>query len=378
MSWAAHRKTTRTEDLAYCLLGIFDVIMPMIYGEELKAFHRLQEEIIRHSNDLTVFAWDQKQEERSPVSLFALSPAAFAESNGILRLDRAKIDPVFAITNKGLRFDSFKFLNYSTPENNGSKIASYIIPVGRRNVRKPGLDIMEEITIQLPKIGPNLFIRNGSLCAISGSVLRIQLHNFYLQTTIFNSQDFQTLSAWRCQFPRQDSLRILAIIPESHWDETDRLFFLPLDDHSLVLAASCTVTWEDSEIDVVVCIDFDPDNVIICRIFNAAEYDRESSWLFQYQRLGYDVTWDDVKADAPRILNFTNTVGVSADGARFTISASINGLVSSLSDLEIYSVNFEVETLTRSEQELVQRPRHRKTQDNSFGSAGNDLSLRWN
>ncbi|KAK3361548.1 heterokaryon incompatibility protein-domain-containing protein [Lasiosphaeria ovina] len=51
MSWAAPRCTTRREDLAYCLLGIFDVNMPLLYGEADKAFQRLQEEIIKHTND---------------------------------------------------------------------------------------------------------------------------------------------------------------------------------------------------------------------------------------------------------------------------------------------------------------------------------------
>ena len=33
MSWAAHRKASRIEDGAYCLLGIFDINIPLIYGE---------------------------------------------------------------------------------------------------------------------------------------------------------------------------------------------------------------------------------------------------------------------------------------------------------------------------------------------------------
>lgn len=57
MSWAAKRTTTRTEDLAYCLLGIFDVNMPLLYGEGGKAFFRLQEEIIKSTSDQSVFAW---------------------------------------------------------------------------------------------------------------------------------------------------------------------------------------------------------------------------------------------------------------------------------------------------------------------------------
>jgi hypothetical protein len=32
-SWAATRETTREEDMAYCLLGIFDIHMPLLYGE---------------------------------------------------------------------------------------------------------------------------------------------------------------------------------------------------------------------------------------------------------------------------------------------------------------------------------------------------------
>jgi hypothetical protein len=57
MSWAANRITTRPEDIAYCLLGIFNVNMPLIYGEGAKAFVRLQEEIIKTSDDHSIFAW---------------------------------------------------------------------------------------------------------------------------------------------------------------------------------------------------------------------------------------------------------------------------------------------------------------------------------
>ncbi|KAK3675898.1 hypothetical protein LTR78_004090 [Recurvomyces mirabilis] len=58
MSWAASRKTSRTEDMAYCLLGIFDLNMPLIYGEGKKAFRRLQEELLKsRPGDHTIFAW---------------------------------------------------------------------------------------------------------------------------------------------------------------------------------------------------------------------------------------------------------------------------------------------------------------------------------
>ncbi|ORY18148.1 heterokaryon incompatibility protein-domain-containing protein, partial [Clohesyomyces aquaticus] len=57
MSWASKRSTTRIEDRAYCLLGLFDLQMPMLYGEGEKAFFRLQEGILKTSDDYSIFAW---------------------------------------------------------------------------------------------------------------------------------------------------------------------------------------------------------------------------------------------------------------------------------------------------------------------------------
>ncbi|EJF64515.1 HET-domain-containing protein, partial [Dichomitus squalens LYAD-421 SS1] len=57
MSWAAERTTTRIEDRAYSLLGIFGIHLPTIYGEGHQSFIRLQEEILRRIPDQTLFAW---------------------------------------------------------------------------------------------------------------------------------------------------------------------------------------------------------------------------------------------------------------------------------------------------------------------------------
>jgi hypothetical protein len=45
MKWAAKRETKKKEDLAYCLFGIFDVFMPLIYGEGENAIVRLRKKI---------------------------------------------------------------------------------------------------------------------------------------------------------------------------------------------------------------------------------------------------------------------------------------------------------------------------------------------
>ncbi|KAM5545091.1 hypothetical protein V8D89_001202 [Ganoderma adspersum] len=57
LSWAAYRETTRVEDRAYSLLGLFDINMPTLYGEGDRAFRRLQEQIMQHTPDQSLFAW---------------------------------------------------------------------------------------------------------------------------------------------------------------------------------------------------------------------------------------------------------------------------------------------------------------------------------
>ncbi|KIW21556.1 hypothetical protein PV08_02136 [Exophiala spinifera] len=102
MSWASDRETTRVEDVAYSLIGIFDVNMPMIYGEGKKAFMRLQEEIIKRSSDQSIFAWTNA---RNKPTLLAPSPAYFKDcddvSYGSHFASSGHLNP-YALTNTGL------------------------------------------------------------------------------------------------------------------------------------------------------------------------------------------------------------------------------------------------------------------------------------
>lgn len=103
MSWASHRVTTRVEDMAYCLLGIFDVSMPMLYGEGDRAFLRLQEEIIKDLDDQSVFAWSARDVDPGieTVGCFATHPSQFRECCQVESI--AGQAGVFSLTNKGLR-----------------------------------------------------------------------------------------------------------------------------------------------------------------------------------------------------------------------------------------------------------------------------------
>ncbi|KAE9368971.1 HET-domain-containing protein [Stipitochalara longipes BDJ] len=115
MSWASRRKTLREEDMAYCLLGLFGVHMPLLYGEGTQAFLRLQIEIIKISDDESIFAWaDEDVASFERCGMLAQSPAAFKGSayflsnslsdpiSGCEHLIHAREMP-FLMTNKGLQ-----------------------------------------------------------------------------------------------------------------------------------------------------------------------------------------------------------------------------------------------------------------------------------
>lgn len=77
MGWAAYRKTTRPEDTSYCLLGLFDINMPLLYGEGKNAFWRLQEEILKQSPDQSILTWTASTSGGVNKPYLAELPSAF-------------------------------------------------------------------------------------------------------------------------------------------------------------------------------------------------------------------------------------------------------------------------------------------------------------
>ncbi|KAK2592783.1 hypothetical protein QQS21_009526 [Conoideocrella luteorostrata] len=107
MQWASQRRTTRIEDEAYCLMGLFDVNMPLLYGEGRKAFIRLQEEILKQTDDESLFLWKCPQDDpfRYQLSGFlARSPLWFRDSGHFMPLPRntSEDSKPSAVTNAGL------------------------------------------------------------------------------------------------------------------------------------------------------------------------------------------------------------------------------------------------------------------------------------
>ncbi|EME42124.1 hypothetical protein DOTSEDRAFT_73029 [Dothistroma septosporum NZE10] len=100
--WVMHRQTTRQEDKAYCLLGIFNISMPLIYGEGRKSFKRFLREVEEKERDTARkkqkkqkkmerkirAQMDEAQEaERAPLTPILESP--LVEVKGPRPIDRA-------------------------------------------------------------------------------------------------------------------------------------------------------------------------------------------------------------------------------------------------------------------------------------------------
>jgi len=103
MSWVSKRDTTRDEDMAYCLMGLFDISMPILYGEGLtKAFRRLQEEIVKQSADQSLFIHTPIAGSRTRV--LAESPRCFAECGNVIHFQAdwsAEASP-YSMSNRGV------------------------------------------------------------------------------------------------------------------------------------------------------------------------------------------------------------------------------------------------------------------------------------
>ncbi|KAK5736155.1 hypothetical protein LTR17_007677 [Elasticomyces elasticus] len=182
MSWAAKRRTTRSEDVAYSLLGIFGVNMPLLYGEGSKAFARLQTEIIKVSTDHSIFAWSVSESERLgswqgvSSALLAPHPDSFASWGNVVRTDSmVQIDrssghsSAYESTNEGLRISllileclrySYALLDCSLQNDMMGPLALMIIPVpgnpGVYTVWGSGDDGMRLATIPLETIALNV------------------------------------------------------------------------------------------------------------------------------------------------------------------------------------------------------------------------------
>ncbi|KAI9147186.1 Vegetative incompatibility protein [Paramyrothecium foliicola] len=157
LSWAAKRKTKRIEDEAYCLLGILGINMQINYGEQQGAFYRLQQEIVRSTNDLTILAWEPRHPTGDLCGFFASSIKDFASCSKLVSVTDPLLEECqITVTNKGLELMAPEYLVQSGHESTNSQ---YALKLGCR-IR--GLE-EDFLALTMRKIGPHTFLRAGNL-----------------------------------------------------------------------------------------------------------------------------------------------------------------------------------------------------------------------
>ena len=154
MSWASGRETTREEDVAYSLLGIFGVSMPALYGEGgHQAFIRLQEEIIKKSDDQTILAWSRDLKEDLSLEFsgaLASKPADFAGCGHFIPDELEDGWGPFTMTNQGLQIELplIPFPGISTNQ----KVVGAILGCRPRKAKElqnlQGLQVLEKLQWQ--------------------------------------------------------------------------------------------------------------------------------------------------------------------------------------------------------------------------------------
>ena len=109
--WVSKRKTTRIEDIAYCLIGLLGIPLSIAYSKGNMAFRRLQVEILQHTHDMGLFAWIGQPSAYN--SMLAEGPQCFSESSLQSHLQPLLMAKSQTLTNMFRVFDpTYAFTNY--------------------------------------------------------------------------------------------------------------------------------------------------------------------------------------------------------------------------------------------------------------------------
>ncbi|KAI4859899.1 HET-domain-containing protein [Hypoxylon rubiginosum] len=353
MSWAAHRQTTRIEDMAYCLLGIFNLNMALLYGEGSKAFRRLQREIIQHSNDLTIFAWEASKEVNTPfLSLLAPAPAVFAESRSIIPLRNNM--STFSVTNKGLLLTGDIPLRVAVVRTEGSTLETlYGLKVGALH-RAPYFNPHDRY-IYLRKVGPRLFYRISRLSLSEFGRNEIRKIGMFDATDKYILIDpttsiMESMSSFRTHalhVPGHPDFKLKKSFPGILWDHTDKIF-LKLDPntlarYSIVVGMLFEGLLTGVFVKAVVLCDYR--RVIpIFKVFRWNQYPREAAYIFQQNHNEHTMSWEDLEFQAPSIRGLSNWVDVKVESEMFRLSMSsrVRIIESEFGKAKVVSLVFKV------------------------------------
>lgn len=330
MSWAAMRQTTRMEDIAYCLLGIFDVNMPLIYGEGRKAFRRLQQAIIAQSNDLTILAWhwSGSSEIKSIHGLLAPSPLEF--------LNSISISPPyedfheFATTNKGLSIRGDVAIR--PIQLNASTSEGYGLRVGWR--RKGDGDFQ----IALRRVGPTIFCRDHNLehtqsrshSTWDGPYFYLEdIHILEATLSISVESLCEQFRRWSLHIPKPMGYRVLDVRPRQLWDSSDTLFLRPRPNHrypypkvlAVLFQSTATPSPSISGRFGVIC-DY-RGNKAIPYLFSSKSHGEIEAVIFGDSTRSASMHWEELQRHSPRVAELQSKLDLQQHGLLVGIEAKV-------------------------------------------------------
>lgn len=290
MSWAAHRRTKRKEDAAYCLLGLFDVNMPLIYGEGSKAFQRLQEEIVKRNNDLTILAWDPLPHIKDEfIGCFAQSAANFAEGYNVLAFPDMFVE--FSTTNKGLFIASditLRTASLQCAQDECQRV--YFIYLG--------INGRERKVIYLRKLGPRLYCRlntRGMRSVPNADGHHVRGIHILLDAKVAQTKIPQFYRSRTLHVPPSGPIKVQMALPTAQWDYTDALFLgartSGLNMHPVVLALRLVVTVDEGLVPVTLLCDYRSETPTLGILEHNSQF-AQSHLIFQYRYEETGVPWD--------------------------------------------------------------------------------------
>lgn len=244
MCWAANRQTTRLEDRAYSLLGLFDISLTVIYGEGNRAFQRLQEELLRVHMDASLFAWHSPRTGTCSAEskLFAASPSDFKDSGSFVPMPREALFCPSVALGDAIRFELPVLDSPATGDKKNGSDA----------LREAAICWVEDdrckvVTLVLKKVAvtedsyaihsEGLRIRTGDMYDFSRRCSR-QAFNVLRSDLSFSSHQSRSSTTtivcrYKARHKRKGILRIAPLWPDSNWNPRSQSFVLP--NHSLAV-----------------------------------------------------------------------------------------------------------------------------------------------
>ncbi|KAI6080838.1 heterokaryon incompatibility protein-domain-containing protein [Hypoxylon rubiginosum] len=326
MSWAANRKASKPEDLAYSLLGIFNVHLPMIYGEGLRsAFHRLQQAITMTTSELSIFGWSARNFPNNNISnIFANSPADFASSHDLIGNIPEKH---YELTNKGVLITYI--LRKVRFEERDRRYYRLFLPIGYRTASGGQPDV---IGIFLRKIDNEVFMR-----ADAGPPKRYThdeyqkfsktpMQKFYIVSSLDDYHSRMSVNEDAIFIPQNKNIEIIKAAPEAAWDhERGMLFSRPFDESATgVLLKISPNGFPGEKVKVVVLFDRkeSPPRCQVIKMAEDPEFQAFISFLFGS---GERVRWDAIPAYYKRLeKEWPSQAEVDAKDNSFQVTATLS------------------------------------------------------